>query len=432
MTGESSLWRHTVGSPSPVPSLSSDIAADVVVVGGGFTGCSAALHLADAGANVCVLEARTVGYGGSGRNVGLVNAGLWLPPDSVEEQLGKEIGSRLNNALAGAPAEVFALIERFGISCEATRHGTLHCAHSRRGLADLQRRHEQQRARQAPVDLLDADETASRTGTTRFHGALLDRRAGTIQPLGYVKGLARAATAAGARLFEGSPVTHVHHDGANWIAQTAGGRVTAKHLIQATNAYDTRNGQPATYTPVHYFQCATAPLGGEQGRHVLPGGEGCWDTDTVMSSFRRDTAGRLIIGAVGNLDSFGGEVHKDWARRKLRELYPELSHMDFEHAWYGRIAMTADHLPRVSRLGPNAVGIYGYSGRGIGPGTVFGKAAATWVSSGDESAFPLPIKDLHHERFSTVKALYYESGATLVHLAKARAAGRASTPTGDR
>ncbi|MCB2143729.1 MAG: FAD-binding oxidoreductase, partial [Rhodobacteraceae bacterium] len=206
MTAIQNLWRMTCGPALNLAPLAGDTTADVAVIGGGFTGLSAALHLAEAGARVVVLEAETVGHGGSGRNVGLVNAGLWTPPDEVEAALGSEEGAALNRALAAGPDLVFDLIARHGIECEAVRNGTLHLAHNASGLRDLQSRHAQQARRGAPVRLLDAAETARRVGTDRFPGALWDGRAGTIQPLAYAMGLARAAIAAGAVLHEASPV----------------------------------------------------------------------------------------------------------------------------------------------------------------------------------------------------------------------------------
>ena len=133
---------------------------------------------------------------------------------------------------------------------------------------------------------------------------------------------------------------------------------------------------PGSDSPVHYFQIATAPLPSAMRERVLAGGEGCWDTATVMSSFRLDRAGRLLVGSIGNLEGPGRSVHRSWAERKLRWLFPWLATVAIEHAWSGRIAMTGDHVPTVGTIGENAISIHGYSGRGIAPGTVFGACAA--------------------------------------------------------
>lgn len=413
------LWHCTGGEPLNAAPLERDVVADAVIVGGGFTGCSAALHLAEAGVKAHLLEAQTIGYGGSGRNVGLVNAGLWTPPEECEEVLGRDSGLRLNDMLAGAPDLVFDLIARHGIECEATRRGTLHCAHSPSGLAELHSRYRQQVARHAPVRLLDAAESRRVIGSDAFYGALFDSRAGTIQPLAYVRGLARAARAAGATLYEYSLANSFKHEGGVWKVHTDRGTIVAQTLIQATDSYEYRPNQPATLTPVHYFQCATPPLSAQLREAILPGREGCWDTATVMSSFRLDDAGRMVIGAVGNLEGASADIHRQWAARKLVSLFRELAGQPFEYSWSGRIGMTSDHLPKVVELGPRGIAIYGYSGRGIGPGSVFGKAAAGWVC-GDPDAFPLPLTPPRVESFTTIKKHCYELGSTLTHLVGAR------------
>src|SRR3989338_4456497 len=148
------LWERLTPAPVATPALAGEVRADVCVIGAGITGLSTALHLLEQGKTVCVLEAHETGHGGSGRNVGLVNAGLWIPPDQVEAGLGKAVGGKLVAALGAAPALVFALIERHAIDCQARREGTLHMAHNGRGQADLQSRCAQWQRRGAPGELL--------------------------------------------------------------------------------------------------------------------------------------------------------------------------------------------------------------------------------------------------------------------------------------
>jgi glycine/D-amino acid oxidase-like deaminating enzyme len=412
------LWRASSQEVFEAAPFEGDRTVDLAIVGGGYTGLSAALEASGQGASVTLLESETVGHGGSGRNVGLVNAGLWLLPDELCRTLGDAAGEHLNTVLAAAPDLVFSLITEHAIACEPVRQGTLHLAHAKAGVDHLRDRLGQIQARGAPVQLLDDGDVAARTGTEAFHGALFDPRAGTIQPLAYARGLARAARAAGAQLHEHSPVTGVEDRNGRWRVTTAHGTLRADRLLMATNAYHAP--VPPLRLPdmpvVQFYQLATEPLGDNIARDILPGGEGCWDTGLVMTSLRRDAAGRIILGGMGSAAS----AQADWATRKLTRLFPRLRGTKVPHAWAGRIAMTGDHLPRIQRLGERGYAVYGYSGRGIGPGTVFGRAAARALMTGHEDDLPVPVVTQHRERFAMLKTLYYEAGARLVHLMAVR------------
>ncbi|GGG72878.1 oxidoreductase [Salipiger pallidus] len=417
-----SLWRASSAERVDAPPLSGDVDVDLAVIGGGFTGCSAALEAARRGASVALLEAQEPGQGGSGCNVGLVNAGLWLKPDEIAATLGPQTGRALIDRLGQAPDRVFDIIAREGIACEATRNGTLHCAHSAKGMEDLQDRFRQGNAAGAPLQLLDASEARERTGSSAVHGALFDPRAGTVQPLAYCHGLARAAITAGARLHGQSPVTALRQTANGWELACRGHTVRAGALLLATNAYhEAIPGLAApAFTAVHYGQFATAPMPDTLRDRILPGGEGCWDTALVMSSFRTDAAGRLVIGGMGNLSGPGGGIHTAWARRKLHQLFPQAADLPFEHGWSGRIAMTSDHVPKILLLGDSGLACFGYSGRGIGPGTVFGAAAAEALLSGDRSGLPLSVTQSHGETLPRLREGWYELGATMIHAASAR------------
>ncbi len=417
-----SLWGRTCQEHLSPVVLNGTEQADLVIIGGGFSGCAAALEAARRGAKVCLLEAHEIGHGGSGRNVGLVNAGLWLSPNEIEKALGAEVGNRLSTQLAKAPAHVFSLIKDHTITCEAVRNGTLNCAHSAAGLTSLEDRQAQLLKLGTLVQVLDADETARRTGSNSFHGALFDPGAGTIQPLSYVRGLARAAVESGAHIFENSPVHVVSHEAGCWRVETETGQVTAPALLLATNAYheDFKGLAANDYITCNFFQMATRPLGDRLRDTILPGNEGCWDTAMVMTSFRKDQAGRLIIGGVGDLTHPASSLHAQWAARKLAALFPDLKNEPLEMHWQGRIAMTSDHTPKILEIGPSAYSVHGYSGRGIGPGTIFGTRLAEALLTGDAAGLPIPPVKAYREPFSDLKAGFYESGATLVHMISER------------
>lgn len=410
------LWASSA-APAPLCEvLTGPVETDVVVVGAGFTGLAAALRLAEGGAAVAVLEAHGIGYGASGRNAGLVNAGLWLSPDEIVKRLGSEYGERLMGALGNAPERVFELIEKHDISCELGRAGTLHCAHSPAGFEELRQRAEQWQSRGAPVELLDRDAAARRIGSDHFHGALLDRRAGTVQPLGYARGLAAAATRAGARLFAPAPVRSLSHANGKWRAEANGGSATASSVILATNAYTEAVAPIARcLVPFSFFQLATPPLPTEVRRTILPEGQGAWDTAKILTSLRLDQEGRLIVGSIGRLDPNRRGINASWMRRKTRAMFPQLGEPGFEHGWYGTIATTGDHLPRLSRPDGGIIAIYGYNGRGIGPGTVFGTMLADYVLSGDDERLPLPQKPITPAPMGSLRALGIELGVRAYH-----------------
>ena len=333
--------------------------------------------------------------------------------------MGSEAGLRLISLLADAPGLVWSLIACEGIDCEATPNGTLHLAHSAAGARAIAERHRQGRALGAPLQLIDAAETARRTGSSAFHGALFDPRAGTIQPLAYARGLANAAIRAGARLHERTRVSRIDRHKGVWRIAANGRTVSAKSLLLATNAYFDGIDMPQRpqFVPVSYCQFATAPMPEALRQDILAGGEGCWDTALVMSSFRTDRAGRMIVGGIGNAGGPGSAIHARWARRKLRQVYPQLANLPFEHAWHGRIAMTSDHIPKILSLGTSAYACFGYSGRGIGPGTLFGTRAAAALVTGLEDDLPVAPVTAHSEPMSALRAAYYETGAVLVHAA---------------
>ncbi|MDP2122457.1 MAG: FAD-binding oxidoreductase [Hoeflea sp.] len=405
-----SLWDETAEESDFRSPLTGDVTTDVAIVGGGYTGLSTALHAAERGLDCCVLEARQIGFGGSGRNVGLLNAGLWLPPQDVRAKLGGERGARLVDILGDGPAYVMSLIERHQIRCELTRSGTIHAAHSEDGLKDLTRRAEEWARLGAPVRLLSRQETAEKIGSHAFHGGLLDARAGTLNPMGYVRGLARAAKGAGARIHTEAPVTKLIKQPDGWLLETAHGTVRAKSVILATNAYSDGlwPGLEESFVPIHFFQVATVPLGARIAS-ILPERQGIWDTGRIMFSLRRDAADRLIIGSMGAAIGGAKGLSERWASRQLKRLFPDLGPVEFETSWHGRIAMTADHLPRIHRLDDGLYTPIGYNGRGIAPGTVFGKAMADLLAGGAEADLLMPVTDVRPETARGLKAGFYEA-----------------------
>lgn len=405
-----SLWDASAEETDPQNAFTPGGTTDLAIVGGGFTGLSTALHAAERGIACHVLEANRIGHGGSGRNAGLVNPGLWLPPAEVQKRLGRDRGRALVETLGAAPDYVFSLIEKYQIRCEATRQGTIHAAHSPGAMAGLRQRAEAWAELGTPVELLSRDQATAMIGSPAFHGGLFDRRAGTINPMGYARGLARAATAAGATLSTGVRVRRLERHGDTLTLRTDQGPLFARTVVLGTNAFTDGlwPGLRDTFTTIDFFKLATEPLG-ERAAGILPGGQGIWDTGLVMFALRRDAHGRLLIGSMGRAIGGTSGLTARWASRTLARLFPDLGPVRFEEAWDGPLAMTPDHLPRIHRLADGLYTPIGYNGRGITTGTIFGKAMAELAGSDAEDDLLLPISAPRRIAGATLKSGLYRA-----------------------
>ena len=327
------------------------------------------------------------------------------------------MGSQLNRMLGAAPSLVFSLVDKYHIDCQLRREGTLHMAHNARGEADLRSREEQWKRRGAPVELLTGAACEAATGTRKIAAALLDRRAGTLNPMAYVSGLARAATELGGRLFDHSPVTRLERQGQRWSVQTEQGSVLAEQVVIASNAYTEGDWTELrrNFFPGYYYQVASAPLTEEAARQILPGGQGSWDTRQVLSSIRRDAEGRLLLGSLGNGSQKPLWFLKAWADRVQQHYFPYLKPVEWECTWTGCIAFTPDHLMRLFEPAPGLVAVTGYNGRGVTTGTVVGKAFADYLCNGDPQALPIPFAAMQPLAGVGLRSCLYEAGFSLYH-----------------
>lgn len=411
-----SLWSLSRTSGIHTNILEHEEKVDVAIIGGGYTGCSAALRLAEAGTQVSLLEAEYSGFGGSGRNVGLTNAGLWVNPEDVEKAIGKRYGELLNHFLSTAPDLVHGLIDEHDIECEALRNGTLHLAHNEAGLKALEDKAWQINARGGSVMLLDRAATFELTAAENYLGAIHDMRAGTIQPLDYCHGLMMAARAAGANIYTASPALRIRHKRGHWHIRTPKGIIMARQVLIATNAY-LEHIYPlikSSFTPMHYAQMATDPLSAAQLENFLPGKHGTWDTRTVMRSYRTDAAGRLIIGTIGNIHRENAPLFKSWADKMIRETFPKVGPVDWTYKWAGRIACSENYVPNIHDLGQGLYSISGFSGRGIAPGTAFGRVMADYLLGRVISRdLPVRLSTVKPVPFNKIRELFYECGSQL-------------------
>jgi glycine/D-amino acid oxidase-like deaminating enzyme len=389
------LYLETAERAEAVTPLSGDRKADVVVIGGGYTGLSTALHLAERGTDVVLLEAYEPGWGASGRNGGQVNPGLKHDPDVVERDFGGELGARLVAFAGAAPAFVFDLIERLGISCELRRCGTLRAARHPKHVERVRVTVEQYARRGAPVEFLDPAAIARATGTRQYQGALLDRRGGALNPLSYARGLARAASRAGAAVHGGTRVNGIERSGAAWKIRSATGQVSCTQVVLATNGY-TDSLWPKlsrTIVPVFGAIAATEPLPEVIARDLLPGGQVLYESGAVTVYYRLDEARRLIIGGRGPMQEIQTPADIPHIQKYARRLWPALADVRWTHGWGGRLGFTADQYPHVHEPAGGVIACLGYCGRGVAMGTALGAALAQRVL-GDAREFPLPITPL--------------------------------------
>jgi glycine/D-amino acid oxidase-like deaminating enzyme len=391
---DDSLWAQTASPLALSGVLLGRHECDVVVIGGGYTGLSTALHAADAGASVIVLEACEPGFGASGRNTGEVVPG-WSKqdPQDIVAQFGAERGERMNTWVQDNADRVFELIERHNIECEAVRNGWLMPASNARRLGVARGKFEGWHERNADVAMLDRAETCKLTGSEHYLGAWLHRGGGMIQPLGYARGLARAAEQAGASVFSNSPATAIAREGAAWCVRTPSGSVTAPRVVVATNAYSAGlfPVMARALIPVRLFQTATAPMGDNLAATVLPDGHGISDARRVLWAFRKDADGRLITG----VHPLGVRASRDamtrMARHQLDTVFPQIGNIDITHFWNGQVAVTLDRLPRMADLGEGIHAGYGYSGRGIAMATGMGYLLARRALGDAVESLALPL-----------------------------------------
>lgn len=410
---ENSLWGANAIAAPRAEQLRASLRADVLVVGAGYTGLSSALHLAEKGVSVVLLEASSIGFGGSGRNAGLVNAGIWKNPELVRKLLGAAAAERFNAALCDTPALVFELVKRFDMPCQAQRRGTVHIAHSAGAMRYLEDRCRQLQELGAGVELIDGERTRSISGSPVYrHGGILDPGAGTIQPLSYARALATAAMAKGVSLFQQSAIETLTRADDRWLATTAHGQISAEQVIIATNAYADGNsaGVRESTLPVYIFQCATEPLPDEVAASVIPERQGLWDTHTLLTSSRIDEQGRLVMSSPGRLQGGQRAIRQNWMTRKRDTLYPQLRDTRWAYHWSGCIGVTSTRILRVQVPAPGLFAPAGYNGRGIGTGTALGKYLADTVASGNRDDFPFPIETLQRENWPALRSAYYDYG----------------------
>ncbi|WP_413207026.1 NAD(P)/FAD-dependent oxidoreductase [Rhodospirillum sp. A1_3_36] len=349
------------------------------------------------GLRVRVIDASTVGAGASGLNGGQVIPGLKYDPDWLIQHFGEEVGQRVVDFAASTADSVFDLIQRYALTVPYRRNGWIQAAHTQTALQMQAARHRQWGARGADTALLDARQVADMIGSSGYVGGWLDRRAGVVDPLALVCELARLATEKGVRIAENQRVSSLRRGDGVWRVSTLSGEfVTAKSVVVATNAYsdDLIPGLKQSLVPLHSFQIATAPLSAAQNRAILPGEQAVSDSRRILVYYRKTADGRLAVGGRGCQGL--PRSADDWRHieRAMRRIFPALEGIAIERRWYGRVALTPDHLPHIHEPERGLLIAAGCQGRGVGLMTALGACLARYVASSDPRVLPLPVSPI--------------------------------------
>ena len=402
---DSSYYSHSANPAPERPALAGQIAADVCVIGGGIAGCSTALHLAERGYRVVLLEARRVGYGASGRSGGQAITGYACGQEKLEHQVGFENARRMWDISLEGLRLIRDRVERHRIECDL-HWGQLQVALKERQRVELleQQRDLGERYGYRQLQFMERADVESVLATKRYCAGLYDAGSGHLHPMNYTRGLAAAAEAAGVQIFENSAVTGLHI-AEPAVASTDGGSVRARFVALCSNAY----GQPliaalrSRIMPVGTYIVATESLGQARIEALMRQNIGVTDTNFVLDYFRRSADHRLLFG--GRV-SYSGVDAFDTARatqQRMLKVFPQLADASIEFAWGGYVDISMSRAPDFNRLAPNVYYLQGFSGHGIALTGIAGQLVAEAIA-GHAERFDLFTK-LQHRKFPGGPAL---------------------------
>jgi gamma-glutamylputrescine oxidase len=376
--------------------LDGDVSVDVAIIGGGITGVSAALHLAERGYDVALLEAEQIGWGASGRNGGQALPGFGASEAKVKALVGPERAKRLWDMSMEAVDLLHGQIQRFGIPCDPVV-GYLHAAVKPRHVRELQETQDELVELGAPPgELLQGDALRARLNSPRYLAALTDGIAGHIHPLNYTLGLAQAAQAAGAKIFSGTRVTSVE-PGKTVAVRTARGTVTADFLLVAGGAYLGGLMKPlAGYImPVGTYIIATEPRADVAA--MIPGNEAVADLNFVLDYFRRSADDRMLFGGRVSYSTLPPPSLAASMLRRAQKVFPQLRDARVEYCWGGNVDISQNRAPHFGRLADNILFTQGFSGHGVALTGLAGKLVAEAIA-GQAERFDV-FASIPHARF---------------------------------
>ncbi|KTR02974.1 oxidoreductase [Aureimonas ureilytica] len=397
---EDTLWFATAKPAPQTNPLEGSVRADVCIVGAGYAGLTTALELAKAGVDVVVLEREEAGFGGSGRNAGHCTPTFThysLP--ELRRMLGEPWAERLIQRQTRANDRVSAMIRDYQIDCEWVQNGYVMGAPHKGALAEIRRKVETYNGVGARTRFVDRDEVEAITGSPRFHGGWLHEEAGHLNPLGYARGLARAAMQEGARIFTGSAALSCEREASGgWAVGTPGGRVIADKVIFTTGAY-TVGGWPKldqTFKIQRVFVAATQVLSPETRQSVLPDNTTIHDGRGDIYVYKYNGGGRIVcsmfpMGRRGRDLAYTRQVMSE----RLTWLHPQIREtIRWDYLWFGELDMQVRTVPRLYDLAPGVVALTGLSGRGVPTGSMLGSILSEWALGQTESELALKLEPL--------------------------------------
>lgn len=395
----SSLWAaFTPPRPAAAP-LEGDARADAVVIGGGFSGLSTALHLRRRGIETMLLEGSEIGWGASGRNNGQVIPTLSaVEPDAFVARFGA-VGERFVRMVGASAQTLFRLVADEGIACEGEQTGWFQPAHSPGRVRLSEKRAAAWRRFGSPAELLDKAAADRLLGSDRWYGGMFNPTGGHVNPLALARGLAAACERRGVVVHERSPAISYRREADGWRVATDKGTVLARVVVLATNAYTdafSAGLEPRiarSIVPITSWQMATEPLDAGIRETVLPGRQAVSDTRADLRYFRYDARNRLISGGsvLGNRNA--EERVKANTAARMREAFPQLGEPRFTHVWNGRIGITYDRYPRIHRLDRDLWSWIGCNGRGVALGVSLGRELAAAIAGDPLDQLALPVSE---------------------------------------
>jgi len=385
-----SYWADTAKRFKPAPS-ELPAKTDVIVVGGGYTGVSAARVLAERGASVALLEARDLGWGASSRNGGMMIVGLKHGPQVLIEKYGEELGRKMFDTTLEANRYVEEMITREQIDCEYGRVGHLTAAFKAKDYESLEREGEfLERRFGHQSKLVSRGDMGEEIGSAFYHGGIIDNASAGLHPAKYFAGLARLAERAGAKLHPNTPATSVERVNGGFVVRTPRGEMRAKDILVATNGY-TDSVFPEfqrRVIPMGSYIIATEPLDPQIVNRIIPKNRMVIDTKHVLYYFRRTADNRLLFGGRASFAPTTVERSRDILRGAIGKVYPELANVRIDYAWKGNVAFTFDLLPHVGRHKNGMHYAIGFCGHGVAMGSYLGSRMGAMIASDEAPALP--------------------------------------------